>query len=109
MSRAFLMTLERLAFMTVLVISRMIDSIRLEMTDSRMGSKVSTVGPAAARRRARNGFGCRMRGSGLSAIHRFPDLPNPRKPARNSFLIAAGNCDHATCDAMVHANHCQHA
>jgi Glycine/D-amino acid oxidases (deaminating) len=27
-----------------------------------------------------------MRGSGLSAIHRFPDLPNPRKPARNSFL-----------------------
>ena len=63
-----------------------------------------------SRGRRRDGMGCcRMRGSGLSAIHRFPDLPNPRKPARNSFLIAAGNCDHATCDAMVHANHCQHA
>src|SRR5437868_5430558 len=43
MSRAFLMTLERLAFITVLVISRMIDSIRLDSTDSRIGSKLSAL------------------------------------------------------------------
>ena len=47
MSRAFLMTLDRLAFMTVLVISRMIDSNRFDRTASRIGSKVSTVGAAA--------------------------------------------------------------
>ncbi len=38
MSRAFLMTLDRLAFMTVLVISRMINSKRLESTASSTGS-----------------------------------------------------------------------
>src|SRR5258707_2472575 len=47
MSRAFLMTLERLAFITVLVISRMIDSIRLDSTDSRIGSKLSARTGAA--------------------------------------------------------------
>src|SRR5258706_16377065 len=51
MSRAFFMTLERLAFITVLVISRMIDSIRLDSTDSRIGSKLS-----ALRDRALAGF-----------------------------------------------------
>src|SRR5258706_15972767 len=47
MSRAFLITLERLAFITVLVISRMIDSIRLDSTDSRIGSKLSALGDRA--------------------------------------------------------------
>src|SRR5215470_17588505 len=43
MSRAFLITLDRLAFITVLVISRMIDSIRLDSTESRIGSKLSAL------------------------------------------------------------------
>src|SRR3954462_9635961 len=43
MSRAFLITLERLAFMTVLVISRMIDSKRLESTANSTGSKSATL------------------------------------------------------------------
>lgn len=47
MSRAFLMTLERLAFMTVLVISRMIDSKRFESTASRTGSNPAPPAVAA--------------------------------------------------------------
>ena len=45
MSRAFLMTLDRLAFMTVLVISRMIDSKRLDSTASRIGSNSMDLAP----------------------------------------------------------------
>src|SRR5512145_494693 len=41
MSRAFLITLDRLAFMTVLVISRMMDSNRFDRTASRIGSKLA--------------------------------------------------------------------
>jgi hypothetical protein len=51
MSRAFLITLDRLAFMTVLVISRMIDSNRFDRTASKIGSKsaaaVRTAPPSA--------------------------------------------------------------
>src|SRR6476646_1307807 len=122
MSRAFLMTLERLAFITVLVISRMIDSIRLEITDSRMGSKVSTVGPgtvaatlsvSAARPEEGSArfiaYPTSLKAPTAAAPSMTLPGPRPRKPSRNSLLASAGNCDHATCDAMVHANHCQHA
>src|SRR4051812_33786550 len=50
MSRAFLITLDRLAFMTVLVISRMMDSKRFDKTASSTGSK-----SAALRESAREG------------------------------------------------------
>src|SRR5579885_3503734 len=88
MSRAFLITLERLAFMTVLVISRMIDSMRLEMTDSRMGSKLSTVAPRA-----------RTAESAASVIFLAPPSLGPGRCR----MI----CDHAICDAMIYASPCQ--
>ena len=56
MSRAFLMTAERLAFMTVLVISRMMASKRLASTDMRKGSMRVCAAPAATS----SGLGCSM-------------------------------------------------
>jgi hypothetical protein len=81
------MTLERLAFMTVLVISRMIDSIRLEITDSRMGSKVSTwVGPPPSQSQTTEVF---LVGLPLDAAAQNAPQSGWRKVANGSRAFAA--------------------
>src|ERR1700674_3565459 len=115
MSRAFLMTLERLAFMTVLVISRMMDSIRLDSTARRIGSKsiLLSSGPAAGFLGGLAPFArfisgplvkaspsCEGAVDGLArlASQPFRDPPDALGARPAAARLASGFCDHVACD-----------